>query len=74
MLDISKQVTRKWPQSTRNMKCWATLQQSAQLKPKISSTLSLTDADLLTLEQICKDLKISVTELDPWMLHPSTQF
>ena len=40
----------------------------------ISQTLCWTDADLLTLEQICKDLGISQTELDPCMPHTSSQF
>ena len=56
------------------MECSATLQQPAQPQPRISPTLSWTDADSLTLEQICKDLGISETELDPCMLHPPTQF
>ena len=43
-------------------------------QPGIAPTLSWTDADLLTLEQICKDLGISETELDLCMLHPSAQF
>ena len=56
------------------MECSATLQQPAQPQPGISPTLSWTNADSLTLEQICKELGISETELDPCMLHPPTQF
>ena len=74
MLYISTQVRRKGPQTTRQMECSSTLQQLAQPKPGISPTLSWTNADSLTLEQICKDLGISETELDPCMLHPPTQF
>ena len=35
--------------------------------------MSWTDADSLRLEQICKDLRISETELNPCMLHPPAQ-
>ena len=73
MLFISTQVRRKIPQMTRQMECSATLPQPAPLQPGISPTLSWTDADSLTLEQICKDLGISETELDPCMLHPLAQ-
>ena len=41
---------------------------------KISPTLSWTDADSLTVEQIYKDLRISENELDLCMLHPRAQF
>ena len=43
-------------------------------KPGILPILSWTDADSLTLEQICKDLWISETELDPFMLNHPAQF
>ena len=36
--------------------------------------MSWTDVDSLTLEQICKDLGISETELNPFMLHIPAQF
>ena len=65
MLYISTQVRRKWPQKTWQMECSATLPQPATQLPGISPTLPWTDADSLTLEQICKDLGISETELDP---------
>ena len=73
MLYIVTQVRHKLPQKIRQMKCSATLPQPAPPQPGISPTLSWTDADSLTLEQICKDLGISQTELDPCMLHPSAQ-
>ena len=56
------------------MECSATLPQPAPPPPGISPTLSWTDADSITLEQICKDLGISETELDPCMLHPPDKF
>ena len=56
------------------MECSATLLQPAPPQPGISPTLSLTDADSLTLVQICKDLGISETELDPCMFHFPAQF
>ena len=56
------------------MECKATLPQPALPQPGISPTMSWTNADSLTLEQICKDLRISETELDPCMLHPPAQF
>ena len=74
MLYISTQVWRKWQQTTRQMELSATLPQPAPPQPGISPTLSRTDADSLTLEQICKDLGISKTELDSCILHPPAQF
>ena len=74
MLYISTQVRRKLPQKTRQMDCWAIFPQPAAPQPGISPTVSWTDADSLTLEQICKDLGISETELDPCMPHPPAQF
>ena len=49
------------------MESSATLPQSAPLQPGISPTFSWTDANSLTLDQICKDLGISETELDHCM-------
>ena len=56
------------------MDCSGILPQLAPSQLGRSPTLSWTDADSLTLEQICKNLGISETELDPCMLHPPTQF
>ena len=74
MLYISKQVSRKWPRRTRQMECSGTLPQPAPDQPGRSPTLCLVDADSLTLEQICKDLGISQTELDPCMPQTPVQF
>ena len=74
MLYISTQVRCKWPLKTRQMECSAILPQKAPPQPWISQTKSWTDADSLTLEQICIYLGISETELDPCMLHPPAQF
>ena len=54
--------------------CSATLPQPAPPQPGISPTLSWTDADSLTLQQICKDLGISETELNPCMPQTPVQF
>ena len=56
------------------MECSATLPQPAPPQPGISPTMSSTDADSLTLKQICNDFGISETELDTCMLHPPAQF
>ena len=74
MLYIFTQVSRKWPRKTLQMECSATLPQPAPPQPGISPTLSWTDADSLTLEQICKDLGISETELNPCMPQTPVQF
>ena len=64
MLYISTQVSRKRLRKIRPIKCSGTLPQPAPMQPGISQTLCWTDADLLTLEQICKELEMSETELD----------
>ena len=74
MLYISTQVSRKLPRKTRQWDCSGSLTQPAPPQFGRSPTLCWTDADLLTLEQICKDLGISKTELDPCMPHPPAQF
>ena len=74
MLYIFTQVMLKWPQKTRQMEYSATLPQPALPQPEISQNMSWTDAYSLTLEQICKDLGIFQTELDPCMLHHPAQF
>ena len=67
MFYISKQVSRKLLTKTRQMECSGTLPQPAPVEPGISPTLFLTNANSLTLEQICKELGISETELDHCM-------
>ena len=56
------------------MECSGTLPEPAPLQPGKSSTLCWVNADSLTLEQICKDLGISQTELDPYMPQTPVQF
>ena len=56
------------------MECSGTLPLPALQQPTISQTNCWTDADLLKLEQICKDLEISETELDPCIPQPPAQF
>ena len=55
------------------MECSGTLPQPAPMQPGISPTCCWTDADSLTLEQICIELEMSETELDLCMLPPPTQ-
>ena len=74
MLYISTQVSRKWQRKTRQMECSGTLPQPAPLQPGRSPTLCWVDANSLTLEQICKDLGISETELNPCMPQTPVQF
>ena len=52
MLYIFTQVSRMWLRTTLQMECLTTLPQPAQTQPGISPTLSWTDTDFLTLEQI----------------------
>ena len=56
------------------MECSETLPQPAPPQPTSSQTLCWTNADSLTLEQICKDLGISETELDFFTPQASVQF
>ena len=64
MLYISTQVSRKRLRKIRPMEWSRKLPQPAPMQPGILPTLSWTDADSLTLEQICKELEMSETELD----------
>ena len=51
-----------------------TLLQFEPTQSTISQTISWTDADSLTLEQICQDLGILETRLDPILPQPPAQF
>ena len=74
MLYISRQVSPKWPRRTRQIRYSGTLPQPAPPQPGRLPTLCCVDADSLTLEQICKDLGISETELDPCMPQTPVKF
>ena len=74
MLYILTQVSRKWLLKTPQMECSGTLFQPAPPQLGRSPTMCKTDADLLTLYQICKNLRISETKLDPCMPQTSDQF
>ena len=63
-LYISTQVSSKSPQTTRQMDCFGTLPQLEKTQSTVSPTICWTDADSLTVEQICKDLGIMEMELD----------
>ena len=73
MLYISTQVSRKRLRKIWPMECSGTLPQPAPMQPGISPTLCWRNADSLTLEQICKDLEMSETELDLCMPRPPAQ-
>ena len=73
MLYISTQVSRKRLRKIRPMECSGTLPQPAPMQPEISPSLCWTDADSLTLEQICQELELKETVLDYCMPSPPAQ-
>ena len=74
MLYISTQLSCKWPRKTRPIECSWTLPQPSPPQPGLSQTLRWTDANLVMLEQIFKDLGISEKELDLCMFITPAQF
>ena len=72
-LYFSTQVSSKWLQKTRQMDCWGTLPQLEPTQSIVSPTICWTDANSLTVEQLCKDLGITETEMDTCTALPPAQ-